>query len=60
MWHSANINYTFPRSTEQMGCGNGQGQIRWAGTAALSLVQKCHSWLPIEVGTNRRYRSEPP
>lgn len=59
MWHSANINYTFPGSTEQTQCGDGQGQTRWAGTATLSLAQKSHFWLPVGVRTHEECLSGP-
>ena len=52
---SANINYTFPGNTEQTWCGDGQGQTRWVGTMALSLVQKPKSWGLTEVGTHGHY-----
>lgn len=55
MWHSANINYTFPGSTEQTQCGDGQGQTRWAGTTTLSLAQKSHFWLPAGVRTHEEH-----
>lgn len=59
MWHSANINYTFSGSTEETGCGDGQGQTRWAGTAVLSQVRKRHSRRP-RVGTPRHHWSASP